>query len=247
MRALTLAALLATAAPAMALDLTQMSDADKAAFNAQIRDYLLENPQVLVEAMQVLEDREAEAQAARDVDLIAANRDSLFNDPDSWSGGAEEPDITIVEFLDYRCGYCKRAHPEVAALIEDDPNIRIVVKEFPILGEASVLASRFAIATRLVAGDEAYKQVSDALMTMRGDVTEPALTRLGNTLGIETEEVLARMNSDEVSRIITENRELAQAMGLTGTPSFVMENRMLRGYAPLAAMQQMVDEIRAEG
>ena len=242
---LTLAALALAATPALGLELDNMTGAEREAFRAEVRAYLLENPEVLMEAIDVLEQRQAEEGAQADTELVAQNRAALFEDGHSWVGGNPEGDITIVEFLDYRCGYCKRSHPEVAELISGDGNIRYIIKEFPILGDQSVLASRFAVAVQTVAGDEAYKLVSDALMTQRADVTEASLTELSNTLGLETEAIMAEMSSDAVNKVLQSNQLLAQRMQITGTPTFVFEDQMLRGYAPLDAMRQVVDEVRA--
>jgi len=239
-----LAAVAALALPAQAFDLQDMSAAERDAFRAEIRTYLLENPEVIMEAVAVLEQRQAEEQARGDSDMIKANAGALFDDGHSWVGGNPDGDITLVEFMDYRCGYCKRAFPEVESLIEADGNIRIIIKEFPILGEQSVLASRFAIATLQVAGDEGYKQVHDALMTFRGEISQPALERLAEGFGLDAEAITARMDSDAVTEVINENRALGQRLNITGTPSFVMEDQMLRGYVPLDAMQQIADDIR---
>lgn len=242
-----LAALAMTAAlslPAQALDLKDMSAAEREAFQAEIRAYLLENPEVIMEAVAVLEQRQAQEQAQADVDLVKANADALFTDDRSWTGGNPEGDITLVEFMDYRCGYCRRAFPEVETLVELDGNIRVIVKEFPILGEQSMLAARFAIATLQKAGDEAYKQVHDALMTFNGDITETALRRLGDGFGLEVETIIDHMDSDAVTDVIAANHALAQRMNITGTPSFVMGDQMLRGYVPLEAMQQIAADIR---
>jgi protein-disulfide isomerase len=243
----TLAALALAATPALALDLDNMTETERSAFRAEVRSYLLENPEVLMEAIGVLEQRQAQAEAQADVELVAQNREALFADGHSWVGGNPEGDITIVEFLDYRCGFCKRAHPEVAELIESDGNIRYIIKEFPILGEQSLLASRFAVAVMNVAGDDAYKLVSDALMTQRADVTEASLTELSNTLGLDTDAVMAEMSSDEVRAALQDTQLLAQRMQITGTPTFVFESEMVRGYAPLDVMREIVDEVRSEG
>lgn len=242
-----LAALAMTAAfslPAQAFDLKDMSAAEREAFQAEIRAYLLENPEVIMEAVAVLEQRQAQEQAQADVDLVKANADALFTDDRSWTGGNPEGDITLVEFMDYRCGYCRRAFPEVETLVELDGNIRVIVKEFPILGEQSMLAARFAIATLQKAGDDAYKQVHDALMTFNGDITETALRRLGDGFGLEVETIIDHMDSDAVTDVIAANHALAQRMNISGTPSFVMGDQMLRGYVPLEAMQQIADDIR---
>ena len=233
-----------TALPGQALDLDSMSDAERDAFRAEIRAYLLDNPEVIMEAVAVLEQRQAEAQAQNDVELVIANEEAVFNDGHSWIGGNPEGDITLVEFMDYKCGYCKRAFPEVNDLLEFDGNIKLIVKEFPILGEQSELASRFAIATLQTLGDEAYAQVHDALMVFSGDINQTALNRMAEGFGLDAAAIEAQMNSDEVTSVIAENRALAQRLNISGTPSFVMNDQMLRGYLPLDEMQRVVAEIR---
>ena len=243
--ALSFAALLmATGVQAADLDLSDMSDADRAAFGAQVRAYLLENPEVIMEAVQVLEERQAAQQAQGDIALIENNADAIFNDGYSWVGGNPEGDVTIVEFFDYRCGFCRKAHPEVAELLELDGNIRYIAKEFPILGENSVISSRFALAAREVAGDEAYEAAKEALIVMNGDLDDAVLRRLADTLGLDADAVLAAMDSDSISQQLAETRALAQALQINGTPSFVMAGQLVRGYVPLDAMQQIVAEAR---
>lgn len=230
---------------AAAFDLSNMTDEERAAFRAEIRDYLLENPEVLIEAISVLESREAEAAAERDVALVAANREALISDPRDWTGGNPEGDVVLVEFLDYRCGFCKRAHPEVAALLAADPGIRLVIKEFPILGEQSLQASKFALAVKLLAGDDAYKAASDALMEMRTDITPASLRRLAESLGLDADAVMAAMDDPAVMEQIRDTRLLGQAMEITGTPTFVMGDTMLRGYLPADQMAIVAAEERA--
>ncbi len=238
------ALLMATGVQAADLDLNNMSDEDRAAFGAQVRAYLLENPQVIMEAVQVLEERQAAEQAQGDIALIADNADAIFNDGYSWVGGNPEGDVTIVEFFDYRCGFCRRAHPEVAQLLELDGNIRYIAKEFPILGENSVLSSRFALAAREVAGDEAYEAAKEALIALNGDLDDTVLRRLADTLGLDADAVIAAMDSEDITRQLAETRALAQALQINGTPSFVMGDQLIRGYVPLDAMQEIVAEAR---
>jgi len=241
MRFLPFALTLALATPLAAQDMT---DAERMAFRAEVRAYLLENPEVLMEAISVLEAKEQAQAAAADVELARANADSLFNDPTSFVGGNPEGDITIVEFMDYRCGYCKRAYPEVAELISRDGNIRYIVKEFPILGEESVLASRFALATKQVAGDAVYDEVHATLMQFQGNISEGALERVSDSFGLDTDAIMAEMFSDDVTAIINGNRALAERMRISGTPTFVVDDQMLRGYVPLDQMQQIVAAVR---
>jgi protein-disulfide isomerase len=178
MKFLPLAAplLLALTLPLAAQD--SMTDAERTLFRDEVRTYLLENPEVLMEAIGVLEQRQAAAQTSSDAEMLQANAAAIFDDPASWVGGNPEGDITVVEFLDYRCSYCRKATAEVDELVKSDGNIRFIVKEYPILGEQSVLASRFAIAVLQLTDGETYKRTHDALMGLRGDVTPEALERL---------------------------------------------------------------------
>lgn len=246
-----LATALFLALPAVApaetgIDFSAMSDAEREAFRAEVRAYLLENPEVIFEAARVYEDKQAEAQAQADDSLVQVNAEAIFDDGFSWVGGNPEGDITVVEFMDYRCGYCRKAFEEVNELVESDGNIRFVVKEFPILGPDSVASSRFAIATRHVAGDEAYHQVHDALMSFKGTPDEVSLARLGESLGLDAQPILAAMDSDRVNDELNAVHQLAQRLQINGTPTFIMGEQMVRGYVPLAGMRQIVEDARAE-
>ncbi|MDW4497665.1 DsbA family protein [Sulfitobacter sp. D35] len=229
---------------ACALDLNAMTDEERAIFRQEVRDYLMENPEVIMEAVATLEERQAEERAAQDNTLVADNASALFDDGFSFVGGNPDGDITLVEFMDYRCGYCKRAYSEVEKLLETDGNIRFIVKEFPILGEQSVLASRFAVATKQVAGDSAYKQVHDALMAFNGDITLQALKRLAGTFDLDGDAIEQAMDDEAVTAEISATRELAQKLRISGTPTFVLEDEMLRGYLPYDQMQAIVTEKR---
>ncbi len=134
--------------PAMGDTASTMTDAERKAFRDEMRAYLLDHPEVLIEAMDVLQRREEDAALARDTQFITVNSALIFANTNDWVGGNPKGDITLVEFMDYRCGYCRKAYDEVDKLIKTDGNIRFVVKEFPILGEASMLSAQFAIALR---------------------------------------------------------------------------------------------------
>ena len=159
---------------------------------------------------------------------------------------ARDGDLNVVEFLDYRCGYCKKAHAEVEALVETDGNIRYVVKEFPILGDQSVLASRFAIAALQTVGPAAYAKINAGFYeSFRGDVTPETLTAFAASLGLDGAAIIAAMDAPEVTRVIEENHLLAQRMKISGTPTFVFGDQMLRGYAPLEHMRQLAEAARS--
>ncbi len=222
-------------------EIGQLGDAE---FGARVRSYLMENPEVIFEAAAVMEQRQQELQSANDDDLIEQHADAIFDDGQSWVGGNLDGDVTIVEFMDYRCGYCRRAFPEVEELIASDGNIRIIIKEFPILGEQSTIAARFAIAAQQQLGDDAYKALHNAMMTYKGDMAIPALTGLAEELELDAAAIVDHMDSDEVSKVIADNRALGQALQISGTPSFIMQDQVLRGYVPLEGMQEIVEDIR---
>lgn len=249
---MTLHRLLATAGltlilafPALAFDPAAMSAAEREALRAEVRAYLLENPEVLAEAIEVLQNRRAAAEAAGDQQLVKANAEDLFADAGSYAGGNPQGTLTVVEFIDYRCSYCRRAHSEVAELVRSDGDIRYVIKELPILGEESVLASRFAIAVLQLSGPEAYARTHKGFYEdFRGPINARSLGNFADDLGFDRVAVLARMDAPEVAQVIEDNHLLAQRMRIAGTPTFVMGDQMLRGYVPLDGMRAIVADLR---
>lgn len=229
-----------------AAGLENMTDAERDVFRAEVRAYLLDNPEVILEAIQVLEQREAVAEAQSDLDLVSANFEDLTRDGYSWVGGNPDGAITIVEFSDYRCAFCKRAHPEIQTIIENNDDVRFVLKELPILGADSTLASKAAISVLINQGDETYEAYHDALMTHNGAVNVKTLSRLLSDVGGDAELMVAHMDDEVVTQVIAKNRVLASRMKITGTPSFLIGTEMLRGFAPASAMQNFVDRARSQ-
>lgn len=243
---LTAAALVAaTALPAAAFDPARMSDAEKAAFGEAVRDYIMDNPQVLIEAVNRMEEQRLADEAKNDKALVEANKAEIFEDGHSWVGGNLQGDLTMVEFIDYRCGYCRKIAPEVDGLVKTDGNIKLILKEFPILGQESELASRYAIAVKQTAGAEAYKAAHDKLYEMRGAVTLDSLAALAKDQGLESQAILQRMNAEEVTAEIRANRQLAEKMQIMGTPTFVIGPELLRGI-PSTGLAGAVEQIRAQ-
>lgn len=244
MRPILFATALAATLTALPSWAGEMTDAERAAFRAEVKAYLLENPEVIVEAMTVLQGRQETAAAQQDVALVDTNKAALFDDAASWVGGNPDGDVTIVEFTDYRCGYCRKAFAEIEELIKADGNIRFIVKEFPILGDASVVSSRFAIAVLQLHGADAYKRAHDGLISLRGEPDDATLSALAGELGLDAAPILARMAAPEVDAVIAANHALGDAMQISGTPTFVVGGQLLRGYLPLDAMQKVVADER---
>lgn len=223
-------------------------DDARAALHAEIRAYLLENPEVIFEAVAAFEQRNAQASAEMERVLIEINADEIFFDSHSWVGGNPDGDLTLVEFVDYRCGFCRRAFQHVMEFAEGDGNIRLVMKEFPILGQQSVEMSRFAIAVLHEGGEDAYFAAHERLLNWEGETSESALGGLAVELGLDAGLVLSRMQSNEVSAIIDENRSLAQRLEISGTPTFVLgagaDGEMIRGMLPAAGLSEIAAELR---
>lgn len=224
--------------------LSDMSDGQRALLRQEIRAYLLENPEVIFEAIEIFEQRRNAASVEADRRLLVTNEQAIYNDGHSWVGGNPDGDITLVEFSDYRCGYCKQAHPELQALLDSDENIRLIVKEFPILGPESTAAGRMALAA-FDLNPDLYEALNDSLMDFPQNLTEAFAYRIAGDVGYDTDALRERADSDEITQKLEKNYQLAQALGLQGTPSFILGDEIIRGYLPLQDMQAVVAEVRA--
>lgn len=240
--ALALLAMVAAALPATVRAAQDIPTENVEAIEKIVREYLLRNPEVLLEAMEVLEKRREEIAQARRREALVASRSELLEDNNSFTVGAADADVTVVEFFDYRCPYCKRVVATVAATIENDPKVRFVFKEFPILGEDSVLASRAAIAS-IAQGK--YPEYHEALMATRGTLNEAAVMQIAAEVGLDTDRLRQDMIRPEISRIIAANHELAKRLGITGTPAFVVGDTIVPGAISLRQMISLIDQARA--
>ncbi len=239
---------LSAAIPASALDLSAMNEDEKKAFGEAVREYLMANPEVLLESINVLEVRRAEQEVENDKQLVANFQKELFEDGHSWVGGNPDGDLTIVEFMDYKCVYCRRVMPDVTSAVEADGNIRFIVKEFPILGTSetseSRMGARFAIATQQVAGDEAYETIHNALMTTEEPLNLVTLRKIAEDNKLDAKAIIDRMNTEDVTAVLRANAQLAQSMGIQGTPTFVIGTELLRGVPP-QGIAEVVKQVRA--
>ncbi|WP_161861259.1 DsbA family protein [Algicella marina] len=227
-----------------ALAQTDMTEAERDSLHSEIRAYLLENPEVLREAMAVLEEREADEQVAEDQRIVEENIDALYADGFSYTLGDADSPLTIVEFIDYQCGYCKRAHPDVQALLESNPDIRYIIKELPILGPESLVAARSTMAVLENQGPETYATFSDALMRHQGKLTTAVIASIAEESGVNIDEMIALADSDLITERLNATRVLAKAVKLSGTPTFVIGDVILRGYLPKEDMAELIEDVR---
>jgi protein-disulfide isomerase len=223
---------------ASAQDINPASVADKAAIEKIVRDYILENPEIITQAVQVLQNRKKLAETAADRQMLVANRTALLNNPESPVGGNPKGDVTVVEFFDYRCGVCKRIRPIIDQLQKSDGNIRRVYKEWPIL----VRASRAAIAARK---QGKYLSLHKVMMKANSAFGEAAIMAMAKSVGIDTARLARDMRSSETDGILRNNYALAEKLKLNGTPSFVIGDTLLRGGRDLESLRGIVAEARA--
>lgn len=209
---------------------------------ALVAETLRENPELVLEALQALDARQAEAQAAAAAATLANERPVLERDPNAPVLGNPDGDVTVVEFFDYNCPYCKRAMPEVDALLAEDGNIRLVLREWPILSEGSAFAARAALASRK---QGKYVEMHNALMGMRGKVEAETVLRVAGEIGLDIEKLKADMKSPEVEEHIATSVRLAAALGINGTPSFVIGDQLIPGFVEKAQLAEGVSAARA--
>jgi protein-disulfide isomerase len=238
--ALALALLLA-AAPARAADAPPaLTPAQTEAVNKLIGDYLMNNPQALIEALRHAESSARASAAASARSEIAAHADALEHDPASPVIGNPEGDVTIVEFFDYRCPYCKSTAPALQQLIERDKNVRLVLKEFPILGKDSQFAARVALVALRHGKYAAFHKAMFALPK----VDEESTLGVAASLGLDAAAVRREMSSQEIDKTLAANAELAHQIEVDGTPAFVIGGSLVPGAAGLDQLREMVAAAR---
>lgn len=209
-----------------------------------IRDYLLANPEVIRDAIDELQRKQDEAEQVAQVAAIDQNRDLLFSSPRQVVMGNPAGDVTLIEFFDYNCGYCRRAQADMQQLIADDPNLKVVLKEFPVLGDGSIEAAQVSVAVSLIAPDKAA-DFHDALLAQSGQVNGDVALAVAEGLGLDRDAVKAKMDSPEVKDTITESYVLAQALSLTGTPSYVTSGEVVIGAVGYDALKEKIATARA--
>ncbi|MBV1887629.1 MAG: DsbA family protein [Parvibaculaceae bacterium] len=219
------------------------SPSEKRALKELIRTYLLEEPEVLLEAMEALENKNADATAEQAQTAILSNWDTLTKSPRSFVGGNPNGDVSIVEFFDYNCGYCKQAMDAVMEVVEADGNIRLVLKEFPILSESSTIASEMAVAA-LKQGNDKYLTFHKLLMENKGKLTDDKLTDLATESGLNLVQLQKDMKADDVQATIEESYNLARAIGVRGTPGFVIGEKLYPGAASVETLKKIVADAR---
>ena len=245
-RPLLLAAAMAmlSALPAAAQD---FSAAQRSEIEKIIKDYLIKHPEVLQEAMAELEKKQQLAETEKARSAIKNHSDALFNSPRQVVLGNPQGDVTFVEFFDYNCGYCKRALNDMVELMGKDPKLKVVLKEFPVLGPGSVEAAQVAVAVRMQdKSGKKYLEFHQKLLGGRGQVDKAKALAAAKEIGLDMARLDKDLKSDEVSKTLEESMKLAEALGLNGTPSYVIGNDVVIGAVGQAQLSQKIQAARQQ-
>ncbi len=211
------------------------------ALDKAIEQYIRSHPEVIEQALQSLEVKRQEYERLRVVQTVATHQEELLRDPASPVSGNLNGDVTVSEFFDYRCGYCKRAASAVTQLQRDDPGVRVVYKDFPILGENSLVAATAALASQ---AQGRHKEFHEALLAAKDTLTKDQILQIARDVGLNTEKLVADMDDSEWLAIIKRNQALAKDLGITGTPAFVVGNELVLGAVDLPVLKALIAQAR---
>ena len=229
-------------AAAVALPVVAQADAlDEARVKELVYEAIRENPDIVMEALAALQDRQAATDATNASDFLAAERNVIERDPNAPVLGNPEGDVTVVEFFDYNCPYCRRAAPEVDALIAKDRNIRLVYREWPILGEGSVFAARAALASRK---QGKYAEFHAAMMGLQGRAEEESVLRVAAEIGLDIDRLRQDMTAPAIEEHIATSMRLTRGLGFQGTPSFVIGDGLVPGFVERSQLEEFVARAR---
>jgi len=203
-----------------------VSAAERAKIEAIVRDYLVREPEVLIEAFEALEEKKRAGDIADKEKAIAENTAAIYEDPDSFVGGNPDGDVTIIEFFDYQCGFCKRTAGDLIEAVEDDGNTKLIMREFPILGPESDIAARAALAAMK---QDKYLDLHLALMELNGRLSEARVMETAESVGLNTDQLARDMASPSLSEAIERTKTLASTIGVDGTPAFIIGGRLYPG------------------
>ena len=243
--ALTAMLLASHAVPTVAqqVDERPFSKTQKGEVEKIVKDYILKNPGIILDAIRTLQQREQTAKRRGGDGTIAASKLRLEKDPTSPVGGNPNGDVTIVEFFDYRCHFCKRVFPSIQKLLKQDKNIRYVFKEFPILTPDSVIAARAALVAWKYEKDK-YMSFHTGLMETHGSLSEKRIMRIAEKTGLDVARIKGEMNSDEISGILQRNMDLARSVGVRGTPGFIIAGQLIPGAIDLKTIKKLIADAR---
>ena len=222
----------------------EFTDAQKVEIGKLVREYLLKNPEVLRDAFRELERRTQANKAKKARTAIKQNADLLFHAKGDLIAGNPDGKITLVEFFDYNCGFCKRSFPDILKLAESEKELKIVIKEFPILGPGSLAAAKASIAAGM---QGKYWEFHNQLMPVRGAIDEKKALAVAAKLGLDMDKLKKDMESSRVREILTRNLQLAEALNIQGTPAFFIDDQFFPGAVGFSQLSKAIAKVRDNG
>ena len=223
---------------------SDFNNAKKNEINKLIKNYILDNPEIIIEAIEIFQKKQSFNAIKKEKEIINSFSSELYNDPNSYFFGNENSELNIVEFIDYNCGYCKKNHEVMMNIINANNDIKYIIKELPILGESSLLASKFAIIIYFVDGPKIYEKFYDSLMKHNSQLNFEVLNRIANKVGSSVIDFNSRLNTDRVNNVILKNLTLADKLSIDGTPTFIIEDNIFRGFISFDQLQEIIDNFR---
>ena len=221
-----------------------ISPAQKTEFEKLVHDYLLEHPEILRDMANKLDVNDKLAADTTRNSVLSTQAKSIFHNPIDAVVGNPKGDVTVVEFMDYNCGWCKKSVKEMQSLVAKDKNVRVVMKEFPIFGEGSEYAARAALAS---VKQDKYWVLHQALFASEGKVTPEVVDQIAQEQGLDVAKLKVDMKAADIDAAIKKNQAMAQSLALTGTPAFIVDDKLIPGYTELANLQAMLATTRANG
>lgn len=218
---------------------------DPAQLNPMIEDYLMSDPKILQRVTTALNTVVREEEAEQRRVAIASITDDIFHDPDQIVLGNPDGDVTLVEMFDYNCGYCRSSLPDMLTLLDEDPNLRVVLKEFPILSPGSMAAAQVGVLVNQSEGD--YLAFHEALFTSTGPVTADTALATAETLGLNPVELRLQMESEDVGKIIQKSYDIADALNISGTPTYIIGDEVIPGAIGIDELRSRIANMRACG
>lgn len=246
LKTVTLLGLTALSTALLPIKSYALDEAQKKEFGAFIREYLIENPEIMLEVQTALEKKQAEKRNNLAAEAVPQNKEVIFNASYDIALGNPDGDVTLVEFFDYNCGYCKRAKADIDQLLKTDKNLRVIVKEFPILGPDSTAAHQVSNAVRNVA-PEKYGEFQRSLLGGNQRATEASAIALAKSLGIKEDDLRKSMKDKPQDASVNETYEVAVQLGIQGTPSYVIGNEAVFGAVGFYALKEKIDNMRSCG
>jgi protein-disulfide isomerase len=232
-------------APAAKPMASTFSDDQRHEIENIIKTYLVAHPEVIQDAMDALDKQQKQADADKAKVTIKDQNATIFNSPHQVVLGNPQGNVTMVEFFDYNCAYCKRALPDMMELLKTDTNLKFVLKEFPVLGPGSVEAAHVAVAARMQDGTgKKYIEFHQKLLGGRGPADKERALAIAKELGFDMPRLEKDMDSDEVKATIDEDMKIADALGVSGTPSYVIGDEVIVGAVGLDALRDKIKDER---